>query len=263
MTLQHLNNLSKEQARGAYAQLVPEKCWNHLAGFSPKLGGGADNPATFQSISCPGHSEVSLRAPAHRVGGDYAFSLDLDDAGGGQMEISFIIINDLSAERFNIDVDDYGQVTLLGTASRNMGEELRAIAAGLGPCQVRRGLKMFNELLPRLETFGAQLGYVGLTLQPLTYHNAIMYENYGFTYLEGRKRMIEINAQFQPGGALHKLLDNRSPFRAPHLALTPRGRSWAIHDGILRDYDGRDSLNMKMVKVIGDHADIHTFTPGG
>jgi hypothetical protein len=32
-------------------------------------------------------------------------------------------------------------------------------------------------------------------------------------------------------------LDNSTPFRKPELASTIRGRSWAIHDGILNEVD--------------------------
>ena len=40
---------------------------------------------------------------------------------------------------------------------------------------------------------------------------------------------------FQPGGALCEKLDGSTPFRKPEFAGTVRGRSWAIHDGILLD----------------------------
>ena len=58
------------------------------------------------------------------------------------------------------------------------------------------------------------------------------------------------------GGDLHAALDGSSPFRRPDAALTARGRSWALHDGIA-DWGG-----VKMFKASGRQAGVDTF-PGG
>jgi hypothetical protein len=42
-------------------------------------------------------------------------------------------------------------------------------------------------------------------------------------------------------------------------ALTARGRSWAIHDGVLEQLDGEPALNLTMVKPIGVDAGQRTF----
>lgn len=56
-----------------------------------------------------------------------------------------------------------------------------------------------------------------------------------------------INEGFKPGGELSLRLDGTTPFRNPEAASTIRGRSWAIHEGILgRAWDG-----VKMVKRLG------------
>jgi hypothetical protein len=47
--------------------------------------------------------------------------------------------------------------------------------------------------------------------------------------------MKRIHELFQPGGELYEKLDNSNPFRRPEFAQSVRGRSWAIHDGILDD----------------------------
>ena len=49
--------------------------------------------------------------------------------------------------------------------------------------------------------------------------------------------MKRIHELFQPGGELFKKMDRSTPFRKPELAQTVRGRSWAIHDGILREIE--------------------------
>jgi hypothetical protein len=263
MSLLRANMLDPVAKRRFYGRLVPPRCWEHLAQIDAGLAGGVDNLDAFRLIAPVDRAEVHLRAPATRIGGDYALSLDLEEAGGGQLELSFIVINDLTAQRYNIDVTESGEVTLLGTAGRNLQQELAAMRAGLGPCQVRRGLGLFADLLPALESVAGELGYVAIALEPLTYHNAVMYEHYGFGYIAGRKRMMQINREFAPGGALRKRMDASTPFRMPAMADTARGRSWAIHDGILREFNGAEALEVKMFKVLGQDAGQRTFSLSG
>ncbi len=51
----------------------------------------------------------------------------------------------------------------------------------------------------------------------------------------GASAWRQIHQGFQPGGDLHRRLDDSSPFRRRGLERTARGRSWAIHDGVLDD----------------------------
>ena len=57
---------------------------------------------------------------------------------------------------------------------------------------------------------------------------------------------------------LHGQLDGATPFRRPIASQTVRGRSWAIHDGIM----GEPWHGIKMYKRVGKYAGIDTF-PGG
>ena len=96
-----------------------------------------------------------------------------------------------------------------------------------------------------------------IVAEPLSYDNAIRYEQYGFDYLTGKRLMLEIDRQFQPGGRLYQRLDGSSPFRMPGMEQTVRGRSWAIHDGILDEpWD-----EIRIYKMIGVDAGLNTF-PG-
>lgn len=259
MSLQKLNHLDETAKRGFYASIIPQRAFEHLTRALPDTFPTPEiNHDSFYLDARPGSYEARLRIPAHRINGDYALSLDLADAGGGQLEIGFMVVNDLTARRFNTDVDENGAMTLLGTAGRNIDEEVAAMKAGLGPCQVRKGLGIFAELLPKLEDFGKKLGYYGIILEPLTYHNAIWYENHGFAYIAGHKRMLEIDRAFAKDGPLYHALDD-SPFRQKRFARKPRGRSWAIHDGILSHLDNDERIHLEMVKVIGQTAHKETF----
>jgi acetoin utilization protein AcuC len=100
----------------------------------------------------------------------------------------------------------------------------------------------------------ASLGHEIYFVEPLYYHNAIIFERYGFTYQMGRKLMDRIETGFTSEGSLNKLLDGSSPFRSQQAATSIRLRSWAIHDGIL----GEPFTNVTMYKHVGKSAGVTT-----
>ncbi|MEM6529193.1 MAG: hypothetical protein AAF653_12925, partial [Chloroflexota bacterium] len=153
------------------------------------------------------------------------------------------------------DVDHNGNPTSFGTASRNIPAEIAAMQAGLAPGQVRSGLRVFSQLVPPFEAFIERMGHDMFLIEPLAYHNAVVFERYGFSYVRGLREMKQIHQQFQPGGALHAKLTADNPFRLPDAWRTVRQRSWAIHDGIL----GHPFTGFQMYKRIGHHAGVQTF----
>jgi hypothetical protein len=108
-----------------------------------------------------------------------------------------------------------------------------------------------------VEEFVAWMGGDRLLLHAMFYHNAILYERYGFGYDAGREEMERIHREFEPGGALHARLDGSTPFRQPGAERSVRGRSWAIHDGIL----GEPWQPPRMFKAVGKDEGVCTF-PG-
>ncbi|MBC8448193.1 MAG: hypothetical protein H8D78_10615 [Chloroflexi bacterium] len=128
---------------------------------------------------------------------------------------------------------------------------------GLAPGQVREGLRLFSHVMPRVEAFLIALGQDSVIVEPLGYHNAILFERYGFMYTQGQREMEWIQQAFQPGGELAARLDGSTPFRQPEAAHSVRGRSWAIHDGILgKPWDG-----VKMIRRLAPPAGVDT-APG-
>ncbi len=126
--------------------------------------------------------------------------------------------------------------------------------AGLAPGQVRRGLGALHWLAERIETVMLCLNQRELVVQPLFYHTAVLFEQLGFTYIHGLARMTTIAQGFGAGGELRARLDNSTPFRRLEFADTIRGRSWAIHDGILSESWDK----VRMVKRPGIHAGVST-----
>ncbi len=207
-------------------------------------------------IRCPRGSravEIELRYPPDAE--DPIGYLQMVDTFNGQIQVLMVILNDPDSPRFDIDRDENGNPTYFGTVSRNIPAEIAAMKAGLAPGQVRAGLRGFRHTVPVFERFIRHMHHDIFFIEPLAYHNAIAFERYGFNYTRGLKTMQWIDREFRPGGELHAKLDGSTPFRHPDAWRTVRGRSWAIHDGIL----GYPFQGFQMYKRIGRHAGISTF----
>jgi len=257
-TIYEINRMPEAERAALLSLLVPPRL---LTMFSI-------DPRTFRNRSgaecvkfvCPEEMPF-FQIDVRRDSGDRdaAYFLDVSTTAFGQLEISFIIVNDPDGERFGIDRDENGHETYFGTARRNVPEEIRAMEAGLAPGQVRRGLRMMGEMVACWDAFFDRSGNRFYFLEALGYNSAVLYERAGFQYVQGKEKMLWIDREFRPGGELHAKLDGSTPFRQPSFARTVRGRSWAIHDGIL----GEPWESPKMYKTVGVHAGIATFSGEG
>jgi hypothetical protein len=198
---------------------------------------------------------VELRVWRQLADRDPLLYMQLADTTNNQIIILLFITNDPDKTRFLVDRDWGGEPTKFGTLSRNIEAEVAAMQAGLSPGQVRQGLRMARKMLPNFERFISRLGHELFLLEPLAYHSAILFENFGCAYSQGRRRMERIHQEFQPGGELFQRLDNSTPFRKPGAEKTVRGRSWAIHDGIL----GEPYTDYHMYKHVGKDSGVSTF----
>lgn len=181
---------------------------------------------------------------------DPLLEIELTDTVFGRISVTWVGMNDPRAPRFDIDLTPEGEPTLRGTARRHVQAEAAALLAGLAPGQVRAGLGMFHRLLWDLDQLMAALHHREYEVEPLYYHNAILFERAGFVYAQGRDRMKHLHEAFAAGGDLARRLDGSTPFRDPILAESVRGRSWALHDGLWEEpWDG-----IKLVKRIGAQA---------
>ena len=251
-TIGGINKLPEEEKREIYSRYIPHEL---IEKFS--LGDLLHNKDLLQFRFAEGSSDVEMRL-YHQTGfPDPILYAHLADSISGQIFILLYILNDPASPRFNVDKMPDGSPTQFGIRKRNIEAEKAAMEAGLSPGQIRRGLRLLGNAISAFEEFIAKLGHDMYYIEPLYYHNAVIFERYGFSYQMGRRLMNEIQAGFQKGGALVQKLEDSNPFRLSKAANSIRLRSWAIHDGIL----GEPFTNVTMYKRVGVSANINT-APG-
>ncbi|PID56878.1 hypothetical protein CSB45_09435 [candidate division KSB3 bacterium] len=230
--LYRINRFPDDVKRRLYACLIPDGIFTRFHLNRDTLCD--DSGRSIFTIHCqPRSSIVRLEVRHQYAFPDPVFLLEMRDNSFHDLEILFFNLNNPYAERFNIDRDADGNDTAYGMISHNISEEVRAMQAGLAPGQIRQGLRMFHDFLNHAREFCRQLGIVRVKIEPMAYHNAILHEFYGFRYIRGREMMQRIDREFAPGGTLYQRLDGSTPFRQPGFERSIKGRSWAIHDGIL------------------------------
>lgn len=250
-TIRGINALPREQKEAIYLTLIPEEL---LTSFGINR---ADRERVI--FDCPEDTrsvEIRLYHDVHAY--DPVLYVHFADTLNFQIAVLLWVVNDPTSPRFDVDVDEQGRPTRFGTLSRNIPEEVRAMEYGLAPGQIRSGLRLSRKLLPIFETFIKRTKHEMVIIEPLTYNNAITYEKYGFSYFQGRQRVEWINEVLRPGGEFYDRFDSSTPFRQPDMWRSIRGRSWAIHDGILGEPFG----DIRMYKRVGHHAGLNTFADG-
>jgi hypothetical protein len=249
-SLLDLNGLPPPVRDGLYGRLVPAAVLERLR-VDPRTGLCPDGHRPVRVVAPPEASWARIEVRTSPDDRDPLLLVDLEMGPFAVPELTFVQITDPAGARFAIDRDEEGGDTLFGTTTRNLGEEARALAAGLAPGQVRRGLRLLGAVLDGVEGFCRLLGQELFLVEPLFYHSAVLYERHGCGYLLGRDLMERIDAEFEPGGRLHAALDGSTVFRQPGFHRTVRGRSWAIHDGVLAALGGAVWGGVKMYRLAG------------
>lgn len=251
-TIGGINQLPEAEKRAIYGRYIPKDLIKRFD--LPDL---IPNKELLKFRFASGASDVEMMLYHEPGFPDPILYAHLADSMNGQLHVLLYILNDPSSPRFNVDRMPDGSPTKFGTLQRNLEAEQAALEAGLSPGQVRKGLRLLQSANNAFEEFLASIGHEMYFIEPLYYHNAIIFERYGFAYQRGKRQMEEIQAGFQPDGALRAKLDDSNPFRTSHAGDSIRLRSWAIHDGIL----GEPFTNVTMYKRTGKSANIDT-APG-
>jgi len=251
-TISGVNYLPEAEKRAIYSRIIPPELLIRFQ-LSPTLVDREGND--LLKLDCPPGS-TSLETELRHIH-DFPDPLlygHLTDTLNGLVHVLLYVVNDPDSPRFAVDRLPDGTSTKFGILHRNIEAELGAMQAGLAPGQIRRGLRILGPAIQSFESFIASLGHDLYFAEPLYYHNAIVFEQYGFDYVKGKKLMKRIQAGFLPGGEIVSRLDGSSPFRQIGAAQSIRLRSWAIHDGIL----GEPFTDVTMYKRIGVSAGIST-----
>ncbi|HET9909380.1 MAG TPA: hypothetical protein VFQ23_22220 [Anaerolineales bacterium] len=251
-TIGGINKLPEDEKRAIYSRYIPKELIQKF-----NLSDLTNNEDLLKFRFLAGSSDVEMMVYHQKDFPDPILYAHLSDSMNGQIYILLYILNDPASPRFNVDKMPDGRPTQFGIRIRNIEAEKAALQAGLSPGQIRHGLRSLQYALNACEEFMSSLGHDMYYMEPLYYHNAIIFERYGFSYQLGRRQMNEIQAGFGESGQFRKMLDGSNPFRSPKAASSIRLRSWAIHDGIL----GTPFTNVTMYKRVGISANINT-APG-
>ena len=251
-TISAINRMPLDQKRKIYTRLIPNELIQKFH-LTPDLT--SQDGQNLLSLNCPEGSSMAEMELYHQSGFiDPVFYGQITDTINGQIHILMYILNDPASQRFDTDCLPNGRSTRFGTQYRNIPAEIAAMNYGLAPGQIRRGLHLLGPAIHAFENFVASLGHELYFTEPLHYHNAIIFEQYGFSYAKGRMLMERIQDGFKHGGDLLNKLDGSSPFRQPEAAHSIRQRSWAIHDDLL----GEPFTDITMYKWIGKSAGLDT-----
>jgi hypothetical protein len=251
-TIGGINKLPEDQKRAVYGRYIPKELIEKF-----RLPDPIRDQERLQFRFASGASDVEMMLYHEPGFPDPILYAHLSDTMNGQIHVLLYILNDPDAPRFNVDKMPDGSPTKFGILQRNLEAERAAMQAGLSPGQVRKGLRLLQPATAAFEEFVTSLGHDMYFVEPLYYHNAVIFERYGFAYQMGRRQMEGIQAGFQERGDLRQRLDNSNPFRSSRAADSIRLRSWAIHDGIL----GEPFTNVTMYKRVGRSANLNT-APG-
>jgi hypothetical protein len=235
--------------------LIPPRLFSLLPSLPPSLKDehGQD---LLQVKGTAGSSMVELWLWHNLADRDPVFYIQLTDTANYRLQALLTIVNDIFAPRFDVDVLADGTPTAFGTRYRNLPAEMAAKSAGLAPAQVRKGLNLMAEIVAGVGKLASLMGDPIFFAEPLHYHNAILLERHGFGYVQGKRKMLSFDERFSPNGDLSQRLDGASPFRQPEQVHTVRGRSWAIHDGIL----GEPFTDVVMFRRVDQPSQENTFS---
>lgn len=251
-TITGINRLPVSEKREIYSRMIPAALKEHFklpANFIDQ-----DGHDLLHFKYSPGSPSVEMVLNHQHDFPDPIQYGHLADTLNGQVHVLLYILNDPESHRFDIDKMPNGQKTVFGTSKRNIPAEIAAMEAGLAPGQIRRGLRMLSNAISSFEDFVSSLMQEVYFAEPLYYHNAVIFERYGFAYQKGQKLMERIQDGFSEKGDLIAKLDSSSPFRTKAAANSVRLRSWAIHDNIL----GEVFSDITMYKYVGKSAGLKT-----
>ena len=196
-TIGGINRLPEDEKRAIYTRVIPPQL---LTRFNLPAIDSIRLQSFLKFDFEPGSTDVEMSLfHEHRFPDPILYG-HLTDTMNGQIHVLLYILNDPDSPRFDVDRMPDGRKTSFGTRIRNLEAERAALEAGLAPGQVRSGLRMLSDAIVSFEKFIKSLGHELYFVEPLYYHNAVIFERYGLTYQMGRRRMEAYHAGFSEEG---------------------------------------------------------------
>ena len=240
-----INKLPEEEKREIFVRLIPDELFTRFQLPEDLIDKDGNNLLVIKGE--PGKGSLELRLYHEHGFQDPLLYSHLIDTLIGQIHVLLYIMNDPDSPRFDIDVMPDGTRTMFATQQRNLEAELAAMEAGLLPGQIRSGLNILKDAVSSFERFVEYLGHNLYFNEPLYYHNAIIFERYGFNYQSGKRRMGEIHRRFTEDDSVIRKLD-KGPFRSREAQTSIFHRSWAIHDGVLGEHFPKSQCTKRWAK---------------
>jgi hypothetical protein len=249
-TISGVNRLDDDEKQRIYNLLIPAEIMQRF-GIAPDFRDAQGRK--LLDLRCEAGSSSTEMSLYHRYGfPDPVLYGHITGTLNGLVHVLLYVLNDPESPRFDVDRLPDGTPTRFGTEHRNLEAEEAAMLFGLAPGQVRRGPRLLGSAVQAFDDFVTSLGHDLYFAEPLYYHNAILFERYGFSYEKGRRLMQSVQEGFMPGGDLRLRLDGSTAFRQPQAANSIRLRSWALHDGLM----GERFQGVTMYKRTGKSAGL-------
>ena len=258
-SLQELNGLPAPLREGLYGRLIPPEVCARF-GVDPATGLNGAGHRLLRVFAPPEQSWARIELRASRDDRDPLVLVDVEMGPFAVPELSFVQVTDPDAERFAIDRDEDGAGHALrhGDPQPRRGASRARGGTRPGPgaawtAAPRSGAGLDGRLLPAARE-GAVPG--GAALLPLGAPlRAARLRLPARPRADGRR---STGSSIRAAGCTGRSTASTA-FRQPGFARTIRGRSWAIHDGILGALDGMAWGGVKMYRLVGRPASVSTF----
>jgi len=180
LSIAGVNRLPAAEKQALYGSLIPSELRDRFGIGADLRDAGGHDLAEFRCEE--GTTDVVVVLRHASAAPDPLLYAHVTDTVSGQIHVLLFIVNDPESPRFDVDRLPNGQPTQFGLLRRNLEAEEAALRFGLAPGQVRRGLRLLEPSISAFEGFVSQLDRDLYFVEPLFYHNAVLFERLGFSY---------------------------------------------------------------------------------
>ncbi|MEZ4666943.1 MAG: hypothetical protein R3E39_03310 [Anaerolineae bacterium] len=167
-SIREINSLADDAKHTIYATLLPDWLFTQFGINRDTLTVDGLPAVEFR---CPvGTRAFEMTVKSHPNDIDPILYVNIADTFTNQLLVLLVIVNDLNSPRFDVDVDETGKSTHLGTSGRNVKAELAAMGAGLSRAKFDVDCGLSSRVFPILSNLYRRWGMISfsLSLLPIT-----------------------------------------------------------------------------------------------